>query len=480
MWSAGWRLAFERRADSLHVTSLFPGVGTAVEVNAPLEVPHTFFGLTARSIADEAGALHQFIINGIRNGRPFTPLVTYNTWFPYGVTVTEDAMVTEMDRAASLGVELFVLDAGWWLGAGQDSDYDFDSGLGSWAEDPDRFPSSLASLRDYAHGLGMQFGIWVEPARVALATVDKPGNAREPWLAQQGKVYGSANTAQVCLASDAARQWVLGKLVDLIDRVRPDYLKWDENFWINCNREGHGHGPDDGPFRHTKALYSILADLRRQFPDLMIENVSGGGNRMDFGMLAHTDVGWMDDRTAPSTHVRHNLEGLTFAFPPAYLLSFAIDGEGEPISAGYDLDLFVRSRMPGTLGLTYRSDRLDEATGEMLAQQVREYKRIRDIIADASATLLSAQAPVTDGTWDVLQEVSRGGDAAVIFAFKDNDDDGRVLVRPRGLVADATYAVESLDAGAIGSARGDTLMQDGLEIVHSGTSRAHVLILTAR
>jgi hypothetical protein len=116
----------------------------------------------------------------------------------------------------------------------------------------------------------------------------------------------------------------------------------------------------------------------------------------------------------------------------------------------------------------------------MLAQEIRQYKRLRDIIADASATLLSAQAPVADGTWDVLQELTPGGGSALIFAFKDNGEDGRLLVRPRGLIAEATYDVESLDAGPIGAVRGDTLMQDGVEIVHSGTSRAHVLILTAR
>jgi alpha-galactosidase len=480
MWSAGWRLAFERHGDSLHVRSLFPGVGTTVPAGEPLEVPHAFFGLTSRSIADESGALHSFIINGIRRGRPFRPLVTYNSWFPYGVRIDEDAMVREMDHAASLGVELFVLDAGWWIGAGENGDSDYDSGLGSWVEDADRFPASITSLRDYARNLGMLFGIWVEPARIALSTVNQPDLAREAWLAMQGGSYGAVQNAQICLASDAARQWVLGKVTDLISRIGPDYLKWDENFWINCNRDGHGHGTDDGPFLHTRALYGILAELRRQFPDLVIENVSGGGNRMDFGMLAYSDVGWMDDRTAPAAHVRHNLEGLTFAFPPAYLLSFVIDGDGEPIASGYDLAMYVRSRMPGTLGLTYRSDNIDAATGEALAQHIQQYKVVRDIVADANATLLSAQAPVGDGTWDVLQEVKTGGGSAVIFAFKDNDEDGRILVRPRGLIADLTYTVESLDAGVIGTARGDELMQDGVEIVHSGTSRAHVLVLAVQ
>jgi hypothetical protein len=94
----------------------------------PLEIPHTFFGVTARAGNDESGALHEFIINGIRQGRPFQPLVTYNTWFPYGTQVNEDQMVAEIDRAAALGVELVVLDAGWYVGAGDTNDYDFESG----------------------------------------------------------------------------------------------------------------------------------------------------------------------------------------------------------------------------------------------------------------------------------------------------------------------------------------------------------------
>jgi len=78
----------------------------------------------------------------------------------------------------------------------------------------------------------------------------------------------------------------------------------------------HNHQPD-GNFGHVNALYGLLSALRDRYPDLLIENVSGGGNRLDIGMLRYTDVAWMDDRTAPSVHVRHNIEGLTAVFPPA-------------------------------------------------------------------------------------------------------------------------------------------------------------------
>ena len=94
--------------------------------------------------------------------------------------------------------------------------------------------------------------------------------------------------------------------------------------------------------------------------------------------------------------------------------------------------------------------------------------------------LISDQAPVDEFSWDAIQEVSDDGRSAIVFAFKASVEPGRWIARPRGLVADATYDVISLDTGALGSARGDTLMQDGIEIVHGGGSRAHVLLLRAQ
>ena len=480
MWSGAWHAALERNDGRLRVTVYFPGVNTTVSASSPLELPHTFFGFTSHALANESGALHQFVLQGIRHGRPFRPLVTYNTWFIYGTTITEDLMVAEMDRAAALGVELFVMDAGWYQGAGETSDFDFESGLGTWTEDRDRFPSGLASLSDYAHDVGMKFGLWVEPERAALTTVDKPGLAHESWLATHDGDYGASGAALICLTHPEAQQWVLDRLIALIDRVRPDYLKWDNNFWINCNRAGHGHGAADGNLAHVQSLYAILDALRRRYPDLLIENVSGGGTRIDFGMLAYTDVAWMDDRTSPASLVRHNLEGLTFAFPPAYLLSFLIDADGEPIAGAEDLPLLARSRMPGVLGLTYRTELLDDDTAALLSGQIAQYKTVRDTIATSNASLLSDQSPVEETSWDVMQEVAEGARSALIFAFKASAADGRWIVRPRNLLPDAIYEVTSVDAGPLGAASGEILMQDGIELIHAGGSRAHLLVLKAR
>jgi hypothetical protein len=178
--------------------------------------------------------------------------------------------------------------------------------------------------------------------------------------------------------------------------------------------------------------------------------------------------------------VRHNIEGLTFAFPPAYLLSFLIDGENEPIAGAYDLPLYTRSRGAGVLGLTYRAEFLDDDTAALLAAQIGEYKSYRDAIARANASLLTLQTPYDDSGWDALQELADDGRMALIFAFKSDLSDERLVVRPRGLLAGELYSVLSLDAGPLGAERGDLLMQDGIELVNYGPSRSHVLILRAR
>lgn len=96
MWSGGWRLSFERRDESLRIAAHFPDVVTSVSQQVPLEVPHTFFG-TVRRDQEVADAVRTFIVNGIRSGRPLQPHVTYNTWYQYGTTIREDAVVAEMD-----------------------------------------------------------------------------------------------------------------------------------------------------------------------------------------------------------------------------------------------------------------------------------------------------------------------------------------------------------------------------------------------
>jgi alpha-galactosidase len=443
-----------------------------------LETPHSFVGSVAGGPTAVSAALRGFLTTGVRLGRPIVPLVTYNTWYPYATRIDEPTMLDEIDRTAALGMELFVLDAGWYPGAGTLGYADFDTGLGTWAVDPRRFPSGLRALTESAHAHGIKFGLWVEPGRVSLDTVGKEGLAREEWLAQRDGVNVTPASGQLCYGSRAARDWVRQKLFALLDDVQPDYLKWDNNAWINCNRAGHDHGAGDGNFSQVRGLYDILESLRERYPNLLIENVADGGSRIDFGILRYSDVAWMDDRTSPPVHVRHNLEGLSELFPPGYLLSFVLDDTNSPLAGSSDPIAAIRSSMFGVLGFAYRSPGLRSWLSDLFAQATVDYRGFRDILQDSDAILLGDQAPSTDGSgWDAIEALNASTDEAVLFAYHQPEANDRVLVRPRGLRRGATYAVRSLDAGDLGTSRGDDLMQDGIEIVQGSGTQAHILVL---
>jgi alpha-galactosidase len=479
MWSGAWSITADRSSAGIQISS---GLATmTTTVREPIDGPHVVFGVVPGKLTQATAALRTYIVNGIRAGRPLTPLVTYNTWFAYGTTIDERSMLTEMDAAAGLGVELFVIDAGWYAGAGAAGPNDFDAGLGSWRPDPARFPQGLTPLRDHAHELGMKFGLWVEPERVSLALLGEAGVA-EDWLVKTDGEYGSDHAAQICLSVPEARQFILDWLTPLLDDVQPDYLKWDNNMWMNCNREGHDHGASDGNFAQVAGLYRVLADIRERYPDMLIENVSGGGNRLDLGMLRYTDVAWMDDRTAPSIHVRHNVEGLSAVFPPAYLLSFVTDHESEPLHDGPDLLLYLRSRMAGVLGLCFRIADFSEGEMNVLEHEVEIYKGLRTTLTSASATLLTAQATDQDGgpAWDAMQATAAGGQTSLILAYQRDGGVGQVNVKPVALGAATTYSVSSIDSGLLGEATGAALMSTGIDIVQSPNTAAHILILTAK
>lgn len=475
LWSGAWSLHIQHVADGLTLSFGLSAMSTAL-VGGTVEGPHVILGAADGRLPEAAAALRRYVVDGLRGGRGFAPLVTFNTWFADGVRISDHTVRDSMARAASLGTELFVLDAGWYTGAGADGLFDFHSGLGRWQPDPTRFPEGLSALATHAHDLGMKFGIWVEPERIDLDVVSEVG-ADSSWLATSQGRHVTERTGQVCLAGAAGRQWVWERLTSFIDQVRPDYLKWDNNAWLNCDREGHGHGPSDGNFVHVTDLYELLRQLRDRYPDLIIENVSGGGNRLDFGMLRYSDVGWMDDRSGPSRYVRHHAEGLGGVFPPAYLLAFVTTQDtSEGLTSFQDLSLYFRSRMMGVLGMSFPLQGL--ATGDAIIRETNAYKRLRGALQQGSGALLSTQAQMEDGpAWDVFQVTGADGSQVLLYAFQSAPDVETLMLQPTTLQVDAMYRVESLDVGELGEASGSDLVSEGIEVFPSGRTAARVLIL---
>src|SRR6185503_19021247 len=177
-------------------------------------------------------------------------------------------------------------------------------------------------------------------------------------------------------------------------------------------------------------------------------------------------------------HVRHVLGGLSALFPPAYLLSFVMDHESEPLLEAADVPLYFRSRSAGILGLCFRIGEFREDDRAQMATEIEIYKSTRNLLGPAAATLLTPQAAAQGGpSWDVLQSRSAGGATIVLSAIQWNEGDDEVTVRPQGLQRRSTYTVRSVDVGDLGTATGADLMTDGVTVVQSPNSAAHIIVI---
>jgi hypothetical protein len=244
MWSGPWRLVARGAASGVELEAGLADTTTTVPAGQALEGAHGFIGVVDGGDAEVAAAMRTFLVDGLRAGMAFPALATYNTWFVHGVGIDDGVVAREAHEAALAGTELFQLDAGWYVGAGRSGHYDFTSGLGTWEVDSARFRRGLRGVADTIHGYGMQFGLWVEPERVDLATVGAGGGPREQWLATDRGSYRSgfanenAGHAQICLAHPDAWQWVFDHLARLVEHEGVDYLKIDLNDWVTARGTG--------------------------------------------------------------------------------------------------------------------------------------------------------------------------------------------------------------------------------------------------
>jgi alpha-galactosidase len=479
-WSGTWSTHFERIGNGLRVTVGLPDMSALIANAVPFDGPHALIGAT-RALPGADTAAIAAALRASRGGRPYPSLTTFNTWFVYGNRISQSLVEHAMFFAERADIELFQVDAGWYPHLATDDVFNFTSGLGSWRVDEARFPDGLGSLGDYSRLHGMKFGVWVEPERIALSTVGELGLAKETFLATTDGRYNpglqnnEAIDGQICLGNPEAMEWVWEKIVRFIDAVRPDQLKWDYNRFMICNRPGHGHPVDGGSFAHVRGLYELLRRLRVQYPSLIIENVSGGGRRLDLAMARLTDMGWMDDRTTPARHVRNNLEGLSKIFPAPYLFSYVLNRDEEIIKDTSDVSLFGRSRMMGTMGVSMNFDEISSYAFGLLNEQVKQAAAFRKVQSDAVTMTLTPSA-IQEPPWDIVQQISVSTGRGLLFAFETRPA-GPTRAHLQRLGRNELYEVTSLDAGPVGRFSGAYLADEGLYIEPNPYSASQVFTI---
>jgi alpha-galactosidase len=327
-------------------------------------------GLAANFHAEVRSRLHWESSHGARmKPRP----VHLNTWEGFYFDVHPGPVKELATAAAALGIERFVLDDGWFHGRHHDR-----AALGDWWPDKTKFPQGLGELIAHVNGLGMEFGLWVEPEMVNPDS--ELHRAHPDWALQlQGRPMLTARNQLVLdISRTEVSDYLFDKIAALLQAHPIGYVKWDHN--RDLTTAGLGAAPNKGHAGYrtqVHAAYALMARLQQAFPQVEIESCSGGGGRIDFGVLRHTQRVWVSDCIDALSRVDIQRGFLQF-FPPEIMGAHV--GTAPAHSTGRSQSMAFRAAvaLPGHLGVELDARSLSAADATELRGWIALYKQLRE------------------------------------------------------------------------------------------------------
>ncbi|WP_055588223.1 alpha-galactosidase [Streptacidiphilus griseoplanus] len=439
-WSGNHRTFAER---TYHAVSLL-GSGelllsgeVLLEPGASYESPWQY-GSWGVGLDELSARFHRWLRSRPHHPRTPRPVVV-NTWeavyFDHDLKRLRDLA----DAAAAVGAERFVLDDGWFGSRRDDR-----RGLGDWYVSDEVWPEGLGPLTDHVTGLGMQFGLWVEPEMINEDS--DLARAHPDWImAAEGRLPGAARSQQVLdLARPEAFAHILERLDDLLTTYPIAYLKWDHN--RDLVEAGHRPTGRAGVHQQTLATYRLMDELRRRHPGVEIESCSSGGGRVDLGILERTDRVWVSD--CIDALERQQIQRWTNALIPLELMGTHV-GSGVAHTTGrrHPLGFRAGTALFGHFGVEWD---LTTATPEDLtglAEWIALYKELRGLLH--SGTAVHADHP--DPAYRLHGVVAEDGSEALyaLVAMGTSELYPTGPVRLPGLDPDALYRVRPQAPGDV-------------------------------
>jgi alpha-galactosidase len=448
-WSGSWRFTVEvSQLDFVRVTGGFNPFDFRYKLNPGehLETPVFYGGYSDHGLGGASRVIHRFEIANVlpHAPNPKPRPVIYNSWEATEFKVDEPGQVALAEKAASIGVDRFVMDDGWF--GQRKTDH---AGLGDWYVNTEKFPNGLKPLIDKVHGLGMDFGLWVEPEMV---NPDSDLYRKHPdWVLNfPGRPRSEQRNQLVLnLARSDVKEYVEGFLDKLLSENDIAFLKWDYN--RNWAEPGWDQVPADEQQRvyvqYIRNLYAILGDLRKKHPNVEIESCSGGGGRVDLGILRYTDEVWPSDNTDPFDRLSMQ-DGFSYAYPPQIMMAWVTDSPHWLNGRSTSLAYRMLSSMQGSLGIGANLNRWtaeDFATAKRL---IAAYHSVQPTIVRGD--LYRLISPRDGSEMSATESVSRDKKQAVVFAFTHSTQEGRgfPLLLLQGLDPDVEYQLTFIEGKA--------------------------------
>ncbi|KAI8366222.1 Melibiase-domain-containing protein [Blakeslea trispora] len=360
--------------------------------------------------------------------------VLYNGWEAYGFDVNFENQKIIAKKAADLGVELFVLDDGWFYKRHSDK-----AGLGDWFVDPDKFPEGLKPLSDYVHQLGMKFGLWFEPEMV---NPDSLLYRKHPdWIYHypDRKRHLERNQLVLNISLPEVRHYLVERMVSLVKQVGIDYIKWD------MNRPISEAGPTTDRsvwVSHIQSYHEMIETIKLATNKVSIETCCSGGGRSDLSILKKVESCWTSDNTRPDARLKIQY-GTSFVVPPNTMSCWVTDSPNDDAYTRYPISYRFHVSFMGALGIGSNLNKLSQEELEEYKQWINLYKELRMVIQRGNLDWIQPPSDAVDTYTAVTQTTNAESTEAVVLAFRQQSPFALSLppVRLKRLIESCIYDV---------------------------------------
>jgi alpha-galactosidase len=347
--------------------------------------------------------------------------ILINNWEATYFDFNEEKLDALVDEAKELGIELFVLDDGWF---GQREDDQ--TSLGDWFENEGKLASGLAGFAQKVHDKGLQFGLWLEPEMVSG---DSELNRQHPdWLLQVPNRKPALSRSQYVLdfSRQDVRDHLYQQLSQLFDTVAIDYIKWDMNrslsdvysLLLDPAQQG------EVAHRYLLGLYEFLEKLTTAYPTILFEGCSGGGGRFDAGFLYYMPQIWTSDNTDAIARLKIQY-GTSLVYPPSTMGAHVSAIPNHQTQRATDLAIRGNAAMSGLLGYELDLTQLTEEEKAQIKEQITFYKKHRRLLQLGRFVRLLSPYEGNDAAW---LYVSQDKKEAIVFYFRVLDEASAPLV----------------------------------------------------
>jgi alpha-galactosidase len=460
-WSGSFECAFDDNGENIHALCGVNPFASAYHLNPgeTFTTPKMIWVWSANGLGEMSRKLHRWARDfGMRDGHK-TRAVLLNNWEATGFDFDFNRIAGLFGPAKALGVELFLLDDGWF--GNKYPRVNDHAGLGDWQPNRSRLPDGLAPLAAEAVKQGLRFGIWMEPEMVNPKS--ELFEQHPDWVIAQPKreLELKRNQMVLDLTRPEVQAFEWQTIQDILGVPDITYAKWDCNRYLT--QPGSSYLTPDRQSHlwvdYVHALYLLMDKTAKTYPDTELMLCSGGGGRVDYGALKYFDEFWPSDNTDPTLRVPMQWD-YSYFFPPIAIASHVTHWGNRSMHFACSVAMSAR------FGMDLDLNKLSAQDKAICAGAISAYKQIREVTAFGDLYRLENPHGNYRGA---INFVSPDRARAVIFAFQLKDG-AQSPVHPQGLDPVKKYTVHELNPAPGRAAipqqgktfTGEELMHDGI------------------